>query len=586
MRRFLLVALILTLVVALAAVLAGTALLYTYQQQEQERTQDQLDDCATRTAALQHTLTRLFESERETATLQAESSSPPTPVPEQDGGHPTATPPARPAVTLTAPTAGDQFQEWEEVAIRWRASGQSGVEGITLQVDGHQVDEFAAGGALSIDGEFHWVATGLGTHRLIVTASNSSGLESHPASVAIHVVPDANTPRPTEQDEANFAIMDAIEPLVTELRGLELRRPVTRTLFTRDELRQQIVHELNQDLTADEARKDAIEMAAFDFIPADTDLRTLMETLYTEQIAGYYDSDAQSLAVASDEGLMGPLGKSTFAHEFAHALQDQHWGLDTLDPEENSDDASLAVMALIEGDALLLQQQYILEYLDTDELFELLSESLAADTEVLDTVPPIIRAHLMFPYEAGLEFIQTLYQTGAYEAVDSAFSDPPQSTEHILHPERFLAGEPPQIVSLPPLTETLGNDWVWIDENVLGEFTLTLYLEQQIGAGRGAAPAEGWGGDRYAVYANQETGAIVMVMRTTWDTRSEADEFADAFLGFGKARFGFAPEGTETAACWEAEDAICIYQIEAETLIIRAPDQDLITKLKTLFAGY
>lgn len=586
MRRFLLVALILTLVIALATVLAGSAFLYTYQQQEQERTQDQLDDCATRTAALQYSLTRLFESERELATLQAESAGPPTPVPEQGGGLPAMTPLARPTVTLTAPTTGDQFQEWEEVAIPWSASSQSGVERITLQVDGRQVDEFAAGGVLSINGEFHWLATGLGAHQLIVTAINSSGLESHPAIVAIHVVPDAGSRRPTEQDKANFAIMDAIEPLVIELRGLELLRPVTRTLFTRDELRQQIANELSHDFTADEARKDAIEMAAFDFIPADTDLRTLMETLYTEQIAGYYDSDTQSLAVVSDKSVIGPLGKTTFAHEFAHALQDQHWGLDALDPEENSDDASLAVMALIEGDAMLLQQQYILEYLDPDELFELLSESLAVDTEVLDTAPAIIRAHLMFPYEAGLEFIQTLYQNGAYEAVDSAFSDPPQSTEHILHPERFLAGEPPQIVSLPPLTETLGNDWVWIDENVLGEFTLTLYLEQQIGAGRGAAPAEGWGGDRYAVYANQETGAIVMVMQTTWDTSSEADEFMDAFLGFGKARFGFAPEGTETAACWEAEDAICIYQVEAETLIIRAPDQDLITKLKTLFADF
>ncbi|MCK4832228.1 MAG: hypothetical protein KAS81_05645, partial [Anaerolineales bacterium] len=211
MRRFLLVALILTLVIALATVLAGSAFLYTYQQQEQERTQDQLDDCATRTAALQYSLTRLFESERELATLQAESAGPPTPVPEQGGGLPTVTPLARPTVTLTAPTTGDQFQEWEEVAIRWSASNQSGVEGITLQVDGHQVDEFAAGGALSISGEFHWVATGLGTHQLIVTASNSSGLESHPAIVAIHVVLGAGARRPTEQDKANFAIMDAIE---------------------------------------------------------------------------------------------------------------------------------------------------------------------------------------------------------------------------------------------------------------------------------------------------------------------------------------------------------------------------------------
>ena len=110
----------------------------------------------------------------------------------------------------------------------------------------------------------------------------------------------------------------------------------------------------------------------------------------------------------------------------------------------------------------MLMQEYMLAYLDPDELFEMLSESLEAGSEALDSAPAVIRAQLMFPYEAGLEFVSTLYLEGGYPAVDDAFLDPPQSTEQILHPEKYLAGETPQVVTLPPLTETLVSGWEWV----------------------------------------------------------------------------------------------------------------------------
>ena len=52
----------------------------------------------------------------------------------------------------------------------------------------------------------------------------------------------------------------------------------------------------------------------------------------------------------------GPAERMTYAHEFNHALQDQHFDLNKIAPKHpDSNDRSLAVHAVIEGDAIMLQ---------------------------------------------------------------------------------------------------------------------------------------------------------------------------------------------------------------------------------------
>ena len=83
---------------------------------------------------------------------------------------------------------------------------------------------------------------------------------------------------------------------------------------------------------------------------------------------------------------------------------------------------------------------------------------------------------------SGSRFVGELYRAGGFAAIDAAWANPPQSTEHILHPERYRAGDAPQIVALAPLTDTLGVGWQEIENNVMGEFFLREYLDQQLPA--------------------------------------------------------------------------------------------------------
>jgi len=87
-------------------------------------------------------------------------------------------------------------------------------------------------------------------------------------------------------------------------------------------------------------------------IPADTDLFELYLNLFTEQVLGLYDPETDQLYVIADRGEFGPLEESTLAHEYVHALQQQHFDIQSLGESAEVDlDASVALSALVEGDA-------------------------------------------------------------------------------------------------------------------------------------------------------------------------------------------------------------------------------------------
>ncbi|MGD8807689.1 MAG: hypothetical protein PVH65_17695, partial [Chloroflexota bacterium] len=368
----------------------------------------------------------------------------------------------------------------------------------------------------------------------------------------------------------------AIEANVVALRQLEPKAPVSPVSLTPEELRRRLEDDLLEDYGPERARDDAIALSAFDFLPADFDLYNLLLDLLTEQIAGYYDPETDEFVIVSDDDDFGALEQVTHAHEYVHALQDQYYDLDLLDDDNLDSEAAFAVQALAEGEATFVQTQFMLGgYFEMDQLLELMEESLAADTTVLDSAPPVIVRELEFPYLSGLEFVQALYAQGGYGAIDAAWRDLPQSTEHILHPQRYLAGDAPQLVTLAPLTNTLGAGWSLVEEDTLGEFYLRQYLGQQLAGADVDQVATGWGGDRYAVYWHEPDQRLVMVLRLVWDTPADATEFSQYFPQYPEGLYpGATQSEVQDGRCWSGTDVICLFVSGAETLVVRSPDTD------------
>jgi hypothetical protein len=403
---------------------------------------------------------------------------------------------------------------------------------------------------------------------------------------------------PASSEKLALEAMQVIEERVSELRGLETRQPVAKAFLTTDELRQRITEDLAEEYSEQEARDDVLLYVAFEFMEPDVDLYNLLIDLQTEQIAGFYDADTKEMFVVKSDEEPGALERWTFSHEYTHVLQDQHFDLQALgftdeghDEDEDSE-RQFAIRSLVEGDAYLLMKQYALQHFDLKDVQELLDASEDTDSTVLDSAPEIVRETLLFPPEAGTAFVSAIFNDGGWSAVDAAYADPPVSTEQILHPERYPDDEP-QIVTLPPLTATLGSGWRLVDEDVMGEFGLQLYLKVHVSpSDDDIAPeiaAEGWGGDRYAVYWREDESGHVVVLRLAWDTPADAGEFFHAYSRFAENRFDRGPSRSEgdDRLWWYGTDALLLaLSSQYEILVLIAPDEATLEVVHALFPEF
>lgn len=368
-----------------------------------------------------------------------------------------------------------------------------------------------------------------------------------------------------------------VEQNVEAIRELDAKQPITLTLLNTSQLRQRLEEDLAEEYSQEEARHDAITLSAFNFLSPDFDLYNLLLDLYTEEIAGYYDPETAEFVVISDDQDFSAYEQWIHAHEYVHALQDQYYELELIADESLDGEASLALRALSEGDATMVQTLYLLQgYFADQDLFDIFAQASQADMSVFQSAPPIIARELEFPYTYGLAFVQALYDQGGFDAVDAAWLNLPQSTEQILHPELYLAGDEPQVVSMAPLTDTLGAGWQLVDEDTFGEFYLRQYLGQQLDEPEVDAAASGWGGDRYVVYWNEDENAVVMVLRSIWDTEPDSRQFGDIYARYADGSYDvqgqIQPDG---GLCWQGKDVTCLYQAGIETFVVRAPNLDL-----------
>ena len=82
--------------------------------------------------------------------------------------------------------------------------------------------------------------------------------------------------------------------------------------------------------------------------------------------------------------------------------------------------------------------------------------------------------------------------------VSKAFNKLPQSSEQILHPEKYFAYEAPLKITLPELKALLGPAWKRIDTDVNGEWGFYLVLDEYLNnSGESKQAAAGWGGDQF-----------------------------------------------------------------------------------------
>ena len=305
---------------------------------------------------------------------------------------------------------------------------------------------------------------------------------------------------------------------------------------------------------------------------------------YQSSVVGFFQPGKDRIVVAQSGDGLGAYAELVYAHEYVHALQYGTYDIGALEEAvDDNSDADTALTSLIEGDASLLQQRYFRQHL-VHRLDEI-QRTLDSFPEGPD-VPPAVTDSLIFPYVAGPRFVAALYRSGGWEAVDRAFGNPPQSTEQILHPDKYFTEEAPLEVSLPEVEAALGDGWESKQDDVVGEFGVILLLQTALEEGAVQQAAEGWGGDRYAYYAGPG-GAEVIVMLAAWDSEDDAEEF---FEGYAELLYGLGAEDVveeSAAASGILRGAMhAIHVVGDQTLLIIATEAETADAALGAFPGF
>jgi len=374
----------------------------------------------------------------------------------------------------------------------------------------------------------------------------------------------------TARNAAIISTTDAVLKETSELRELSILKAVKSGAQSRAEIERMLIRNLDSETTPAEMHAAEMVFRAFGLAPKDFAYRSFLIKLLTEQVAGYYDPKVQQFYLADWIELEGQ--KPVMAHELTHALQDQHFNLKRFENWPKGDsDAELAAHALIEGDATLAMTLYMAKNPLVALAFMRSLGSQEVATEQFKQAPRALRESLLFPYEEGSMWATQLYKRGGWEMVSQAFAKLPQSSEQILHADKYFAYEVPVKITLPDFKNLLGPSWKRIDYDVNGEWGCYLVLDEFLNdAVESKKAAAGWAGDRFALYETAKSGELFVAQLTGWDTPQDAQEFFAAYAKRTGHRYAGATEtkATDTRIDWQTSEGGVVMELRGSHVAI------------------
>jgi hypothetical protein len=354
-------------------------------------------------------------------------------------------------------------------------------------------------------------------------------------------------------------LASSIQTELSELRGRSFEAPVVVRVRGRAE-RLSTLDQAFSRMPSNEAYGEVIQALGLYRGPLIRDPGAMMQRLISAGPSGsiaYYDAAAKVVLI--ETSARGSVRLGSLAHEIYHAFQDQHFNLTSylIDKAREGSlgaDEILARQSVVEGEATYAAIVWAAVHAgnrapDRGKIAEAVRRRSRMDEEMLSSLrrtepsprdtrwmaalretPAFMYRNFSAPYSEGVSFVQAV-QRGGWSEVEKLYLDyPPESTEQILHPEKWFARERPRKLRMPAFdTNALFSGWTLLGQDALGELSMrSVFREQGLDAEAERA-AEGWGGDRFAVFKRARDGAILLLWSTSWDTQADASEFAQAY---------------------------------------------------------
>ncbi|UVE50977.1 Hvo_1808 family surface protein [Haloferax larsenii] len=312
-------------------------------------------------------------------------------------------------------------------------------------------------------------------------------------------------------------------------------------------------------------------------------------------VLGFYSPSDDEIKIVTDSTGAPTIDNATLIHELHHALQDQHFDLTDERYRSQTQDGDLAIDGVVEGDAKLVE----LMYTDRCEAgtWDCVKTPKAGGSGGGSggSGPNLgVLLTIFQPYSDGPVYVNELYDSGGWAAVNDAMRNPPASSEQVIH----RTDEEPRPIEFE---DTGTNGWATFPDqgvdgsDTLGEasiYAMFWYQARTSGADTvnvrslldtrsaydtynyDARPSAGWANDRLFPYRNEADSETEYgyVWVTEWDTEKDAREFERAYLNILKSQ-GVAQQNDGVYVIQEGQfaDAFRVVRSGDRVVIVNGP---------------
>jgi hypothetical protein len=349
--------------------------------------------------------------------------------------------------------------------------------------------------------------SGAPTHAQPTTGATPSAAPSSGAALPLATAALA------EKDAAAERTVARALKYISGLRELAALGPVKGRIISRDEMVERVEHSLDTEIPPAVVGASGEILFSLGTVPASYDYRRGLLEVMRSELLGFYEPHEKTMFLGGD--LHGQELDATLWHELVHALQDQHYGLEKLLAwSDDAGDWQAAVHALAEGDATsaMVDGLFAEKGMHAPDLPDSVMDLQGAVSagSVLQ-VPPIVKRSVVAPYIDGLAFVNALRRRGGWAAVAAAWQRLPESTEQVLHLDKYDAQEGPE--PLPALPASALGPFRATYSDVYGEETLRILFEEWMPARAAREAASGWAGDRVTSFSDGPVTSVAWRVR-------------------------------------------------------------------------
>ncbi|HVW31208.1 MAG TPA: hypothetical protein VHL53_01605 [Acidimicrobiia bacterium] len=350
--------------------------------------------------------------------------------------------------------------------------------------------------------------------------------------------PAATTPTTAKKPSAGAAavdwpkVVDTVRPYIEKETGLPFTGAVKVSLLDGGAFTARLGAVRLDPAVARAQRAEPI-LKALGIIEPGVNLADQVKRLSTGSVTAFYDPKANELIIKP--GQLTPYMLKTIVHALGRADYDQHFELYRPNLVSPDDETGVAWDSLVEGTASRIEARFVSALPDNDKK-AVQAEQQRLAGQLPKDLPDYVLVQYAFPFGSGPKFADTLMTDGGAARVNAAFQNPPTTSEQIIHPDKFLAGEGPKPLADPPA------DAPAIRSGSMGQLMISLMLAQVLDSGDAESAADGWGADRYVAWMNGAQTCVRLAI--TMDTPDKTTEMGQALASWAKDTPGAAVTGS------------------------------------------